>query len=84
MLHVLYVTPTPQRTESYAQGDLRPGPATQHDGEDLDEAFAGCDQWTFAPPPQRSSDTGLSPWPASSSTMTGNAAAVRVQEPPAL
>jgi hypothetical protein len=51
----------------------------------LDEAFAGCETWTLAPPPaQRPSDTGLSPWPASSSMMSGNAAAVRVQEPPAL
>ena len=50
----------------------------------LDEAFAGCDQWTLAPPPQRRSGIGLSPWPSSSSRMTGSAAAVRVQEPPAL
>ncbi len=50
----------------------------------LDEAFAGCDQWTIAPPPQRSSETGLSPWPSSVSTMSGTAAAVRAQEPRAL
>ena len=50
----------------------------------LDEAFAGCDQWIPAPPTQRSSETALSPWPPSSSRMTGSAAAVRAQERPAL
>ena len=50
----------------------------------LDEAFAGCDQWTIAPPPQRESETGLSPWPSSISSMSGSAAAVRAQEPRAL
>ena len=50
----------------------------------LDEAFAGCDQWTTAPPPQRSSETTLSPWPSSASRMLGSAAEVRAQEPPAL
>ena len=43
----------------------------------LDEAFAGCDQWTPAPPPQRASETALSPWPPSSSSLAGSAAAVR-------
>lgn len=50
----------------------------------LDEAFAGCDQWTTAPPTQRRSETALNPWPSSFSSMTGSAAAVRIQEPPAL
>jgi len=50
----------------------------------LDEAFAGCDQWTTAPPPQRSRETTLSPFPASASRMSGSAAAVRTQEPRAL
>ena len=50
----------------------------------LDEAFAGCDQWTPAPPAQRRSETTLSPWPSSSSSISGSAAAVRIQEPPAL
>jgi hypothetical protein len=50
----------------------------------LDEAFAGCDEWTAAPPPQRRSAPTLNPWPPSSSRMTGSAAAVRIQEPPAL
>ena len=50
----------------------------------LDEAFAGCDQWTTAPPAQRRSETTLNPWPSSFSSMSGSAAAVRIQEPPAL
>lgn len=50
----------------------------------LDEAFAGCDQWTTAPPAQRPSETAFSPWPSSASNMAGSAATVRVQEPPAL
>lgn len=50
----------------------------------LDEAFAGCEQWTLAPPAQRRSDTILNSRLASSSRMIGNAAAVRVQEPGAL
>lgn len=28
----------------------------------LDDAFAGCDQWTLAPPPQRRSGLDLAPW----------------------
>ncbi len=50
----------------------------------LDEAFAGCDQWTTAPPPQRRSETTLNPWASSFSSMSGRAATVRIQEPPAL
>jgi hypothetical protein len=50
----------------------------------LDEAFAGCDQWTPAPPPQRARESTLSPWPPSSSSIAGGAAAVRAQEPPGL
>ena len=50
----------------------------------LDEAFAGCDQWTTAPPAQRRSETVFNPWPSSSSSISGSAAAVRIQEPPAL
>ena len=50
----------------------------------LDEAFAGCDQWTPAPPAQRRSETALNPWPSSSSSISGSAAAVRIQEPPTL
>lgn len=50
----------------------------------LDEAFAGCEQWTLAPPTQRRSDTDFSPRLPSSSRMIGSAAAVRAQEPGAL
>ncbi len=50
----------------------------------LDEAFAGCDQWTPAPPAQRRSAIGFSPRPSSSSRIDGSAAAVRAQEPGAL
>jgi hypothetical protein len=50
----------------------------------LDEAFAGCEQWTLAPPTQRRSETAFSPRLPSSSTMIGRAATVRAQEPGAL
>jgi hypothetical protein len=50
----------------------------------LDEAFAGCDTWTAAPPTQRRSEPTLSPWVANSSRMLGSATTVRAQEPPAL
>jgi hypothetical protein len=50
----------------------------------LDEAFAGCDQWTLAPPAQRRSSIGFSPRSSSSSRILGRAAAVRTQEPGAL
>jgi hypothetical protein len=50
----------------------------------LDEAFAGCEQWTLAPPAQRRSETAFSPRLSSSSRMIGRAAAVRAQEPGAL
>jgi len=50
----------------------------------LDEAFAGCEQWTLAPPSQRRSETALSPRLSSASSMIGRAATVRVQEPGAL
>ena len=50
----------------------------------LDEAFAGCDQWTLAPPSQRRSSIDFSPRASSSSRMIGRAAAVRTQEPGAL
>lgn len=50
----------------------------------LDEAFAGCEQWTLAPPSQRRSETAFSPRLSSASRMIGRAAAVRAQEPGAL
>lgn len=50
----------------------------------LDEAFAGCDQWTLAPPTQRRSEVAFSPQASISSRISGSAAAVRTQEPRAL
>ncbi|MDX6589180.1 MAG: hypothetical protein QOI84_454 [Solirubrobacterales bacterium] len=50
----------------------------------LDEAFAGCDQWTLAPPTQRRSSLDFSPRASSSSRMIGRPATVRSQEPGAL
>jgi hypothetical protein len=50
----------------------------------LDEAFAGCEQWTLAPPSQRRSETLFSPRLSSPSRISGSAAAVRTQEPGAL
>jgi hypothetical protein len=50
----------------------------------LDEAFAGCEVWTLAPPSQRRSSIDFSPRASSSSRMIGRAAAVRAQEPGAL
>jgi hypothetical protein len=50
----------------------------------LDEAFAGCDQWTLAPPSQRRSELVFSPRPSISSRISGSAAAVPTQEPGAL
>ncbi len=50
----------------------------------LDEAFAGCEQWTLAPPSQRRSEIAFSPRLSSSARISGSAAAVRTQEPRAL
>jgi hypothetical protein len=50
----------------------------------LDEAFAGCEQWTLAPPSQRRSEAAFSPRLSSASSMIGSAATVRAQEPGAL
>ena len=46
----------------------------------LDEAFAGCDEWTIAPPSQRRSTLDFSPRVVSSSRILGRADAVRSQE----
>jgi len=46
----------------------------------LDEAFAGCDEWTIAPPVQRRSTLDFSPRVVSSSRILGRADAVRSQE----
>lgn len=50
----------------------------------LDEAFAGCEVWTLAPPSQRRSDMLFSPRLSSSARISGSAVAVRTQEPRAL
>lgn len=50
----------------------------------LDEAFAGCEDWTIAPPSQRRSEIVFSPRLPSASRISGSAAAVRTQEPRAL
>lgn len=50
----------------------------------LDEAFAGCEQWTLAPPSQRRNETAFNPQLSSSARMIGRAATVRTQEPGAL
>ena len=50
----------------------------------LDEAFAGCDQWTLAPPAQRRSEAVFNPRASISSRISGSAAAVPTQEPRAL
>lgn len=52
--------------------------------QQLDEAFAGCEVWTLAPPAQRRSSLDFSPRASSSSRIAGSAAAVRTQEPRAL
>jgi len=50
----------------------------------LDEAFAGCENWTLAPPSQRRSEPAFSPREPGSSRMIGRVAGVRAQEPGAL
>ena len=50
----------------------------------LDEAFAGCDQWTVVAAAQRRSSLDDSPRAASLSRITGRAATVRTQESGAL
>ncbi|HEY1355115.1 MAG TPA: hypothetical protein VGF09_02260 [Solirubrobacterales bacterium] len=46
----------------------------------LDEAFAGCEEWTTAPPSRRRSEPDLAPWLAGPSRMIDRAAAARSQE----
>lgn len=50
----------------------------------LDEAFAGCDVWTLAPPSQRRSELAFDPRASSPSRIGGGTAAMRAQEPRAL
>ncbi len=45
----------------------------------LDEAFAGCEEWTTAPPTRRR-DPDLAPWLSGSSRMIDRAAAARPPE----
>jgi hypothetical protein len=52
--------------------------------QQLEEAFAGCDQWTVVAAAPRRSSIDFSPRASSSSRMIGRAAAVRTQEPGAL
>ena len=50
----------------------------------LDEAFAGCDQWTVVAAPQRRSSLDFSPRASSSSRIFDRTALVETQEPRAL
>ncbi len=50
----------------------------------LDEAFAGCEVWTLAPPTQRRSSLDFRPRASSSASIAGRAATVRAQESGAL
>jgi len=50
----------------------------------LDEAFAGCDQWTLAPRPQRRGGIDVSHRAAASPRGTDPAVPVRIQMPGAL
>jgi hypothetical protein len=45
----------------------------------LDEAFAGCEEWTTAPPTRRR-DPDLAPWLSGSSRMIDRAAAAQPPE----
>jgi hypothetical protein len=45
----------------------------------LDEAFAGCEEWTTAPPTRRR-DPDLAPWLSGSTRMIDRAAAARPPE----
>ena len=46
----------------------------------LDEAFAGCDQWTLAPPSRRSGELDIAPWLSSRHRMIDQAASARPPE----
>ena len=46
----------------------------------LDEAFAGCEEWTIAPPSRRRANQDLAPWLAGRSQMIDRAAAARPPE----
>jgi hypothetical protein len=46
----------------------------------LDEAFAGCDEWTLAPPAAKRSELDLAPWLSRPKRMIDRAAAARPPE----
>lgn len=46
----------------------------------LDEAFAGCEEWTLAPPSPRRSDLDIAPWLSRSARAIDRAAAARPPE----
>jgi hypothetical protein len=50
----------------------------------LDEAFAGCDQWTVVAAPQRRSSLDFSPRTGGSSQIFDAAAVLEAEEPRAL
>jgi len=43
----------------------------------LDEAFAGCEEWTIAPPSRRRDGLDLAPWLSHSASQVDRSAAVR-------
>jgi hypothetical protein len=50
----------------------------------LDEAFAGCDQWTVVAAPPRRNSLDFSPRASSRARIHGRAGVVRTEEPGAL
>jgi hypothetical protein len=46
----------------------------------LDAAFAGCEEWTLAPPSRKRSDIDIAPWLSRPSRPVDRAAAARAQE----
>jgi hypothetical protein len=46
----------------------------------LDEAFAGCEEWTTAPPTRRRSEPDLATWLSGPSRMIDRAASARPSE----
>ncbi len=46
----------------------------------LDDAFAGCEEWTLAPPSRRRSELDVAPWMGSRSEPIDRAAAARPPE----
>ena len=47
----------------------------------LDEAFAGCDEWTVVAAPRRRSSLDSNSYPSSSAGIFDGVAAIRSQEP---